>query len=354
MTADLTLAGLITAAWVVTAVACLVMAVLVVAVKGGRQLGRLGRERRLAPLRRDVLVVATGEDTPDGAALARLAAVTGRARPDLRDLVVALLGKVRGEPAEQLVELLREQGALREAVRHTRSPLPSRRVRGLYLIGCCRDHEGLDAAVAALEDPSRRVRSQAVRTVGRVGDPSAAPALLRALRRDGIHLGDAVEALVGMGYGISGALLQALEEGDPRARTVAAHLCGIGGVRAAAPLLVTLLESHDDPTVAAAAAVALGKIGRPQDAGALSAATLHFFPFPVRHAAIAALGELGVEGAVPVLTRHLDDPSSQVAEAAAEALIALGPRGRRAVVEHQLLPAAGTALALARLKGVVV
>jgi HEAT repeat protein len=198
------------------------------------------------------------------------------------------------------------------------------------------------------------VRSQAVRTVGQVGDPRAARPLLHALRRDGVHLGDAAEALVGMGYGISPALLWALEEGHPRARTVAAHLCGIGGVRAAAPLLVTLLESHDDPTVAAAAAAALGKVGRPQDAGALSAATLHFFPFEVRHAAIGALGELGVGAAVPVLTRHLGDPSSQVAEAAATSLIALGPPGRRAVVEHELVPAAGTALALARLKGVSV
>ena len=117
---------------------------------------------------------------------------------------------------------------------------------------------------------------------------------------------------------------------------MAAHLCGIGGVRAAAPVLVTLLESHDDPTVAAAAATALGKIGRPQDVGALAAATLHFFPFQVRHAAIEALGDLGVEAAVPVLTRHLSDPRSQIAEAAATSLIAIGPRGRRAVVEHEL------------------
>jgi hypothetical protein len=43
-----------------------------------------------------------------------------------------------------------------------------------------------------------------------------------------------------------------------------------------------------------------------------------------------------------------------VAEAAATSLIALGPPGRRAVVEHELVPAAGTALALARLKGVSV
>jgi HEAT repeat protein len=265
-----------------------------------------------------------------------------------------VLGKVRGEPAHQLVDLLRRHGQLEDAVRRVRSPLTSRRVRALHLIGSCRDLGGLDAAIGALEDRSRRVRSQAVRTVGQIGDPRAARPLLHALRRDGVHLGDAAESLVGMGYGISDGLLWALEKGHPRARTVAAHLCGIGGVRAAAPLLVTQLESHRDPTVAAAAAVALGRVGRAQDVGALAAAALHFFPFQVRHAAIEALGELGVEAAVPVLTRHLDDPRSQVAEAAARSLIALGPRGRLAVVEHELLPAAGTALALARLKGVAV
>ena len=350
----LTLAGLIALAGAATILACLAMAVTVVTVKVERTLGERAGERRLAPLRPLVIRVATGEDSEDLEALRRLANVNGRARHDVDDLVVQLLGKVRGEPAEQLVELLRSHGVLHKAARLTRSPLPSRRVRGLHLIGCCRDLTSLDVAVRGLEDRSRRVRRQAVRTVGQIGDPGAARALLHSLRREGVHLGDAAEALIGMGHGSSDALLWALGTGHPRARTVAAHLCGTGGVRSAAPLLVTLLESHEDPTVAAAAATALGKIGRVQDVGALSAAALHFFPFLVRHAAIEALGELGVEAAVPVLTRHLTDPSSQVAEAAATSLIALGPRGRRAVVEHELLPAAGTALALARLKGVPV
>jgi HEAT repeats len=349
-----TLAELIGLAAIATAVACLAMAVLVVGVKTERALRERAAQRRLARLRPLVILVATGEDTEDGDALRELAGVTGAARRDLRDLVVQVLGKVRGEPADQLVELLREHGLLHDAARQTRNPLPSRRVRGLYLIGCCRDVGSLDVAVRALEDRSSRVRRQAVRTVGQIGDPQAARPLLRSLRREGVHLGDAAEALVGMGYGISDSLHWALEHGHPRARTVAAHLCGIGGVRSAAPLLVTQLESHDDPTVAAVAATALGKVGRVQDAGALSAAALHFFPFQVRHAAIEALGELGVEAAVPVLVRHLTDPRSQIAEAAARSLISLGPSGRRAVVDHELLPAAGTALALARLRGVPV
>lgn len=348
------LAELIDLAAVATTLACLLMAVTVVAVKGSRKVGRRARERRLAPLRPLVIRVASGEDTEDGEALHRLVAVGGRARADVDALVVQVLGKVRGDPADQLVELLRSHGALRDAARRVGSRLPSRRVRGLHLLGCCRDAGSADLALAALEDHSRRVRAQAVRTVGQIGDPRAARPLLHALRRDGIHVGDVAEALVGLGYGTDEALLWALEHGHPRARAVAAHLCGIGGVRAAAPALVTLLESYDDPTVAAAAATALGRTGRPQDAGALAAATLHFFPFPVRYAAIEALGELGVTSSVQVLVRHLGDPSSQLAEASARALIALGPTGRQAVVEHEMLPAASTAIALARLKGVPV
>lgn len=348
------MAGLIATSAVAMALVCLLMAAAVIAVKCRRAVRERGVERRLRPLRPVVLVVAAGEDTEDGAALQRLLQVSGRSRRDLQDLVVQLLAKVRGEPAEQLVELLRAQGLLADAARECRGGLRSRRVRALHLVGRCRDVGSVDLAIDALEDRSARVRSQAVRTVGQVGDPRAAGPLLHALRRDGVHLGDAAEALVGMGHGTSDALVRALEAGHPRARTVAAHVCGIGGVRAAAPALVTQLEQHEDPTVAAAAATALGKIGRPQDAGALAAATLHYFPFPVRHAAIEALGELGVEGAVPVLARHLGDPSSQVAEAAARALIAIGPLGRRAVVDHEVVPAAGTALALARLRGVAV
>lgn len=344
---------LIDLAGVAVGVACALMAVGVVAVKAGRILGRRARERRLAPLRPFVLTVAAGEDTEDELALERLLATTGRARRDLQRLVVHLLDRVRGEPAEQLVELLRRHGVLEQAARECRSHLPGRRVRALHLIGRCRDAERADLAIAALEDRSARVRSQAVRTVGQVGDPRAARPLLHALRRDGLHVGDVAEALVGLGFGVRDALLWGLAEGSPRARAVAAHLCGIGGVRAAAPLLVSVLETDDDPAVAAAAAAALGAVGRPQDVGALAAAALHYFPVEVRRAALEAIGHLGVEDAVPVLLRHLEDPHPQVAEAAAEALVAVGPSGREALREYSLVPAAGTALTLARLRGVV-
>lgn len=333
-------------------VGCLLLLTTIVTLKWTRMSRERARERRLAPLRPLVLRIAAGEDSEDDEAQQALAEVRGPARRDVDDLVVTMLGKVRGEPAERLVEVLRAHGLLDQAGRRAASRLASRRVRALHLIGQGRDWQWTDVAIAALEDRSARVRSQAVRTVGRVGDPRAARPLLHALRREGVHVGDAAEALAGMGFGTSDALLWALEEGHPRAQTVAAHLCGAGGVRAAAPLLVTLVESHPDPTVAATAATALGRVGRPQDVGALAAASLHYFPAQVRQAAIEALGELGMEQAVPVLVRHLADPHSQVAEAAARALIAVGPGGRQVAVEHEHLPSAGSALAMARLQGV--
>ena len=96
MTPTLTLAGLITLAAVGTLVACLAMAVTVIGVKCERALRERAVERRLAPLRPVVILVAAGEDTEDGEALQRLVAVTGRSRRDLHDLVVQVIGKVRG------------------------------------------------------------------------------------------------------------------------------------------------------------------------------------------------------------------------------------------------------------------
>ncbi|QIM20290.1 HEAT repeat domain-containing protein [Phycicoccus sp. HDW14] len=350
----MTIGGFVAVAGPGLAAASLLMACAIVALKLHRTLRTRAWEHRVAPLREAVLLVATGEDTEDGDTLSELAGVRGRTRRDLDELVVRLLGKVRGEAADQLVELLRSHGVLDRATRDARSWSPVRRERALHLIGRCRDWRGTDVAITALEDRSPRVRAQAARTVGRIGDPRAARPLLHALRLEGIHVGDAAEALVGLGHASGEALLWALAEGSPRARTVAAHLCGVGGVRMAAPLLVDLVERDPDLTAASAAVSALGKVGRAQDHGAIAAATVRFHPQQLRRAATEALGEHGLALAVPVLVRLLADPTSQVAEAAARSLLALGPAGRAALVEHAHLPAAGAELTHARLTGVAV
>ena len=350
----MSIGGFVAVSGLALTTACLAMALAIVGTKLHRTARQRAAERRVAPLRGLVLLVATGEDTEDGEALGTLSTMTGRTRRDLDEVVVTMLGKVRGDAADRLVDLLRAHGALDRAEREATSWSPVRRERALHLIGRCRDWRGTDVAVGALEDRSARVRAQAARTVGRIGDPRAARPLLHALRLEGVHVGDAAEALLGMGHDVGEALLWALDEGSPRARTVAAHLCGLGGVRSAATALVRLVEVDDDVTVASAAVAALGRVGRPTDIAAIAGATVRYHPQQLRRAAAEALGDLGLAQAVPILVRLLADPMSQVSEAAARSLIAIGPVGRAALAEHAHLPAAGAVLTHARLTGVAV
>mgnify|MGYP001247286718 FL=1 len=350
----MSIGGFVAVSGLAIATASLAMAVVIVALKVHRSLRARVWERRVEPYRRRVVLVAAGEDTEDGDTLAELAGLTRGTRSDVDELVLRLLGKVRGEPATELVELLRRHGALERSARELRSRSSLRRARALHLIGRCRDWTHADAAIEALEDRSPRVRAQAARTVGQIGDPRAARPLLEALRLEGVHAGDAAEALAGLGHGATDALLWALHEGSPRARTVAAHLAGTGGVRAAAPLLVDLVERNPAPTVAATAVTALGLVGRSSDIGAIAGATVRYHPPQLRRAAAEALGELGDPLGVAVLVRLLADRESQVSEAAARSLLALGPAGRAALALNAHLPTAGAALAQARLTGVAV
>ncbi len=350
----MSIGGFVAVSGLAIATASLAMALVIVALKVHRTLRTAAWERRVRPHRARVVLVAAGEDSDDGDVLAELADLTGRTRRDVDELVLRLLGKVRGESAVVLVDLLRQHGALARSARQVRSWSPLRRAQALHLIGRCRDWEHTAAAVTALEDRSPRVRSQAARTVGQIGDARAAQPLLHALRLGGIHAGDAVEALIGMGHEATDALLWALRDGSPRARTVAAHLAGIGGVRSAAPLLVDLVERDPDVTVAATAVSALGRVGRPQDVGAIAGATVRFHPQQLRRAAAEALGDLGHAHGVAVLARLLGDRESQVSEAAARSLLVLGPAGVAALAAHADLPTAGAALAHVRLTGVAV
>ncbi|HMM94695.1 HEAT repeat domain-containing protein [Phycicoccus sp.] len=381
----MSIGGFVAVSGLAIATASLAMAVVIVALKVHRSLRARVWERRVEPYRRRVVLVAAGEDTEDGDTLAELAGLTRGTRSDVDELVLRLLGKVRGEPATELVELLRRHGALERSARELRSRSSLRRARALHLIGRCRDWTHADAAIEALEDRSPRVRAQAARTVGQIGDPRAARPLLEALRLEGVHAGDAAEALAGLGHGATDALLWALHEGSPRARTVAAHLAGTGGGPAAAPLPVHLPERkppptgpgpappagaggdrpaaplaadlagrNPDPAVAATAVTALGLVGRSSDIGAIAGATVRYHPPQLRRAAAEALGELGDPLGVAVLVRLLADRESQVSEAAARSLLALGPAGRAALALNAHLPTAGAALAQARLTGVAV
>ena len=237
------------------------MAVLVVAVKGERHARASGgNERRLAPLRTDCAARRDRARTPRTAAALRPAdrgdgaRATRPARPRRAAARQGArrAGRAAGRPAA------RARRCCASAARRTRSVLPSRRVRGLHLIGCCRRprRAGLPRSphwatarrrVRMPGGAHRRPGRRPARGTAAAARPAAATGCTSATRPRPWSAWATASRRPCCGR---------CAEGHPRARTVAAHLCGIGGVRAAAPLLVTLLESHDDPTVAAAAAAA--------------------------------------------------------------------------------------------------
>jgi HEAT repeat protein len=331
--------------------ACLSLVLLIVLTK----VTRTRRERRtsqlVAPHRPHLLAVASGEDD-DGTHRDALIEVDGPARDAVDDVVVDLLGKVRGVPAEELASVLLAHGAVDRAPHDLRDRSTLRRARAAHILGLCHVGAALPLLVQALGDPAPEVRVAATRALGRLGEPSASAALLAAVGSERlVPAGPAADALEGMGVGISGALCDALSARSPTTRTVAAYLSGEGSFSRSLDGLRSALAGDDDSTVREAAAVALGRMGRAEDVAALLRETAADRPRALRRACAAALGELGEPSAVDGLGGLLADPDPRLAEIAATSLLHLGPTGRTVLESVPSNASVETALALARLKG---
>lgn len=303
---------------------CLLLGTLAVATKGIRAQRRRRRERHLAPYRPALLQLAAGDDDP--AARSLLQGVPGRSWPAVRDAVVGFLAKVKGETARELVQVLDDHRSIEAARRDTTSRNSVRRGRAAVLLGRSGRRDALPVLLPLLRDADPLVRQSAATAVGNLGDPSAATAVLTAARSHkgigGIPSGVAVDALLGMDYGIEDSLADALRDPDPGVRTVAATVVAerttVDVRRTVRELLLT--ERH--PEVQAALCRALGRIGDESDVPALATAA-RSGATQRRRAAVAALGEIDGVSAVPVLAELLRDDDRRIAAAAALALFAM-------------------------------
>jgi HEAT repeat protein len=330
--------------------ACLGLVLLIVLTNVTRTV----RERRtaelVAPHRPHLLAVASGEDD-GGAHRDALIGVDGPAREAVDVVLVDLLGKVRGAPAEELASVLLAHGAVDRAPHDLRDRSTLRRARAAQILGLCHVGAALPLLVQALGDPAPEVRVAATRALGRLGEPSASAALLTAVGADRVvPAGPAADALEGMGVGIAGSLREALSASNPTTRTVAAYLSGEGSFTRSLDPLRVALAGDDDLTVREAAAVALGRMGGADDVIALLQETAADRPRGLRRACASALGELGDPSAVDGLTDLLDDPDPRLAEIAASSLLLLGSAGRSALDSAASNPSVETARALALLQ----
>ncbi len=344
-------ATLLVGATVVVLGACLLLVLLVVAVRARRHT-RLQRDAMLlSPLRTPLITVASGEDD-DGSAVDELRRATGVTRDVLDRNVVAMLSKIRGVPADQLVQVLEEHGAVELAAAELTSRSTVKRARAAQLLGLARAGHAVPLLVEALGDEAVEVRNSAAYALGLIGDPVAAGPVLAAIGAPerGLPAATAAEALQSMGVGISDVLRDGMADANARTRMVAAHLSAERSFTRGLPELRQLLDHDPDLTVRETSATAIGRLGRGEDVDILVRHTAETEPLALRRACVVALGELGETRAVPALTALLDDSDPRLAELAATALLTMGPDGTAALVGHEDDPAVRTARLLVSLQ----
>jgi HEAT repeat protein len=348
--------SLIVTADLVVGLSCAVMAVVVVVVKLTRAAAESSRQARVAPYRDAVLAIAADGDEDDSAS-AILRGIRDQQWRAVRNMVVEMLGAVRGDTAVPLVRLLDARGEFERARSALRSRLAIRRARAAHLLGQARRPSDVGLLLPLLTDRSAEVRLVATRSLGCIGDPVAASALFEALGpvrgHPGIPVAVAAEALLSFGAGAVPAVLAALSADDATQRAVATLVAAEGALSAAAPRLRSLLAGDPELDVRISAARALGAVGGPDDVAALAALSEPAQPTELRRAAVEALGELGHPDAAPVLSGLLSDPDVRLAQRSGDALVQLGPAGVRTLLQAGDGPAARVAagsLAIARLR----
>lgn len=307
---------------------------------------------RVHPLRQDVLALVSGEDD-DGGAAERLRALRGPTVDLVVPVLLGYLSKVRGAPAQRIVEILREHGLVRGARADVDSLSGTRRARAVWVLGVMRVREAVADVVPRLQDRDRGVAVTAARSLGMLADGSSATDLLAAVAparggRGELPVWVVVEALATMGPETAEVVGRALESRDASTRAVAAITIGRAQHLSQRPGLRAIADADADsadPTVLAAVATALGALGDPADVDRLAHLTRDELPRSVRLAAVRALGELGDRRAITVLADLLADHDPRLGELAAEVLVGLGAPGLEQVRESATRSGAAAASA---------
>lgn len=321
------------------------------------------RSRKLLSVYRRALIAIAADEDDNGQAKAMLVAVPIPIWKRLRSHVVSLLPKVRGVAADNLVELLRSRGEIDRATMMLKSKSGFRRARGAYLLGLVRDPDLAVFIIPFLNDRDPDVRLVTARALGEIGEASAAPEVLTALRttrgRHDLPAWVAVEALLTMGAEIAPALENGLKSRATAVRNVCSQVAGHGTFFSTAPQLCILLDTDNEISVRKSAAMALGRIGDESSAAILARNTNSSQPTELRRTCATALGELGRTDSLGTLAHLLSDQDRRLAQISADAMVRIGSDGvikleQVATGQDPSAHVARGALELAELRGLLI
>ncbi len=250
-----------------------------------------------------------------GSAEQRRAALVA-AIPQIGDLVrgeaLQLLGELGGSTPPQ---------TLTAAILNPNTD-PRNRIFAANGLAAIKSPASRKALTAALNDPHPRVQEAAARNLGKLGDPAAVPPLIR--RATAEMTAGYVRAAAATSLGrlkdtrALAALVLVLATETPGARMAAARALGALNDTSVVPLLLTRLS---DKEALVGTIDALGKLADTRAIGGLSTvASTASTPERLRLRALWALGSVGDDSAVNVLTGILVEPQPKLVQGAVEAL----------------------------------
>jgi HEAT repeat protein/beta-lactamase regulating signal transducer with metallopeptidase domain len=200
--------------------------------------------------------------------------------PDVREMVVVTLGRMRDPRiVTALLPLLKDAN-------------PDVREQVVFALARSGDPRGATAVSAMIDDASPDVREQAVHMLGMSRSPAALPALQKALKDSSPDVREQAAFGLGQLRDVSAVdpLLDALKDSSADVREQAAFALGqIRNARAVDGLMTALTDSN--PDVREQAAFALGQIRDPRALASLTAA-LRDSVADVREQAAFAIGQI--------------------------------------------------------------
>ena len=325
----------LTIIWVAVSLMILLNVLMVIStlgIKAARSVRRRAtqkRSRRLeAALENSIF---SGETDPD------LLNLDGRDLDLLALLMIEYLYVLSGEQRARLVALAGEAGLVERYLARLNARGRWRKARAAENLGHFGGPETIEPLSKLLYHPDETLRAVAARALARIGTPEAARELSK-------RLGDPseltrlrmAENLERIGTPSIEPLIEVLEaareSGEVRlfGPVQAAQVLGQLRAAEARPALGQAALSGESVDLRAKAALALGKIGDPDDLPKLFT-TAEDEAWPVRAQAASSLGAIGDLSAVPVLQKLTLDREWWVRLNASRSLANMGPAGERAL-----------------------
>lgn len=341
------------------ALACLVVACVLIVTRYVRDRSDERRRTVRAPVWQQVLLLTTGDDEEVEAATLALLRTSRHERTAVFEDAFKLVPKLRGAARTRLQQLMRDWGSLHQAQRLARSRSVTRRCRGMYQLGILADPGSQELLVESLSDGEFAVRRTALLALASYTGDDVVTAVLDAAAREVRLRHDFLATIDRIGASAVPVLQKALDEGgrdgngplggrtEDRRQFLAAEALGLVGGLAAVPTLEGSLRSEVVELVIAAVN-ALGDLGAPTSVMAL-AQLLEHPSVEVRRTTAVALGLIGGAGSLAFLAAALRDDNVEVARAAAQALERCGEGGVRTLEASAAHPVVRETLALSRL-----